>query len=318
MLKPEFLDQHPGKAVEALAGRDRGRRPGAPRSARPGARRAQAQGRCARPRLSTRRCCSTAARSSCGALQARPAQLQRVRREARVQGRAHAGAGQLPRRAPRPADLRGHVDAGRLPECLVESGAEILIVINGSPYEMDKTDVRLQLGRRPGDRDRPAADLRQPGRRPGRAGVRRRVLRARRRLQPAAQLPACSRRPSPRPTGSGARTMSGRCADAASDAAGERPWSRSTRRCMLGLRDYVDKNGFPGVVLGCRAASIRRSRRRSRSTPWAPERVHCVMMPSPYTSQESLEDAAEAPAPARRPARRDRHRTGHAKPSRPC
>ena len=32
-----------------------------------------------------------------------------------------------------------------VPECLMESGAEILIVPNGSPYEMDKTDERLQL-----------------------------------------------------------------------------------------------------------------------------------------------------------------------------
>src|SRR3546814_6759270 len=30
-------------------------------------------------------------------------------------------------------------------ECLEESGAEILIVINGSPYELNKTEERIQL-----------------------------------------------------------------------------------------------------------------------------------------------------------------------------
>src|SRR3546814_16922322 len=30
-------------------------------------------------------------------------------------------------------------------ECLEESGAEILIVINGSPYELNKTEERSQL-----------------------------------------------------------------------------------------------------------------------------------------------------------------------------
>ena len=34
---------------------------------------------------------------------------------------------------------------GEVSECLEESGAEILVVPNGSPYEMDKTDQRLQL-----------------------------------------------------------------------------------------------------------------------------------------------------------------------------
>ena len=65
------------------------------------------------------------------------------------------------------------------------------------------------------------------------------------------------------------------------------------RACVLGLRDYVDKNGFPGVVLGlsggidsavCAVMSV---------DALGPERVHCVMMPYRYTSEESLRDAAE-------------------------
>jgi NAD+ synthase (glutamine-hydrolysing) len=41
---------------------------------------------------------------------------------------------------------------------------------------------------------------------------------------------------------------------------------------VLGVRDYIGKNGFPGVLLGCRAASTRRWCWRSRSTRWAPTR----------------------------------------------
>ena len=47
--------------------------------------------------------------TSRAALQARAAQLRRLRREARVRAGAAARAGRLPRRAPRPADLRGHL-----------------------------------------------------------------------------------------------------------------------------------------------------------------------------------------------------------------
>ena len=48
------------------------------------------------------------------ALQGRPAELWRVRREARLPGRArHAGAGQFPRRAARHPDLRGHLGRSR-------------------------------------------------------------------------------------------------------------------------------------------------------------------------------------------------------------
>ena len=62
---------------------------------------------------------------------------------------------------------------------------------------------------------------------------------------------------------------------------------------MLGVRDYVDKNGFPGVVIGlsggvdsalCAAIAV---------DALGPERVRCVMLPYRFTSQESLDDAAQ-------------------------
>ncbi|WP_331374483.1 NAD+ synthase [Sinorhizobium chiapasense] len=63
------------------------------------------------------------------------------------------------------------------------------------------------------------------------------------------------------------------------------------RACMLGLRDYVNKNGFKNVVLGlsggidsaiCAALAV---------DALGEERVRTVMLPYRYTSQESLKDA---------------------------
>ena len=73
-------------------------------------------------------------------------------------------------------------------ECIAETGGEILLVPNGSPYEVGKTDVRVQHRRQARDRERPAARLHQPGRRPGRGHLRRRLVRARRRPQLKAKL----------------------------------------------------------------------------------------------------------------------------------
>ena len=56
-----------------------------------------------------------------------------------------------------------------------EAGAELLLVINGSPYEANKDDTRLDAGAPPRGPGRLRAGLPQPGRRPGRAGLRRRL-----------------------------------------------------------------------------------------------------------------------------------------------
>jgi NAD+ synthase len=66
------------------------------------------------------------------------------------------------------------------------------------------------------------------------------------------------------------------------------------RALTLGLRDYVNKNGFPGVILGLSGGIDSALSAAIAVDSLGPERVHCVMMPSPYTSQDSLEDAAEA------------------------
>jgi NAD+ synthase len=65
------------------------------------------------------------------------------------------------------------------------------------------------------------------------------------------------------------------------------------RACLLGFRDYVNKNGFKSVVLGlsggidsaiCAAIAV---------DALGEERVRCIMLPYRYTSDESLKDAAD-------------------------
>ena len=92
--------------------------------------------------------------------------------------RPDAGAG---RRRRRPHGARRSARTSGIPtsaEAMAESGAEILLVPNGSPYFRGKFDVRLNMVGGARGRDRAAAGLPQHGGRPGRPGVRRRLLRA--------------------------------------------------------------------------------------------------------------------------------------------
>ena len=61
---------------------------------------------------------------------------------------------------------------------------------------------------------------------------------------------------------------------------------------MLGVRDYVDKHRFPGVVLGLSGGIDSALTLAIAVDALGADRVHAVMMPSRYTSQMSLEDAA--------------------------
>jgi NAD+ synthetase len=60
---------------------------------------------------------------------------------------------------------------------------------------------------------------------------------------------------------------------------------------MLGVRDYVDKNGFPGVLLGLSGGIDSALTLAIAVDALGRERVRAVMMPSPYTSAMSVEDA---------------------------
>ncbi|MCE2714723.1 MAG: NAD(+) synthase [Acidibacter sp.] len=66
----------------------------------------------------------------------------------------------------------------------------------------------------------------------------------------------------------------------------------SVQALVLGVRDYVDKHGFPGVVLGLSGGIDSALTLMIAVDALGAERVQVVMMPSRYTSDMSVEDAA--------------------------
>jgi NAD+ synthase len=61
---------------------------------------------------------------------------------------------------------------------------------------------------------------------------------------------------------------------------------------VLGLRDYVDKNGFKGVVIGLSGGIDSALCAAMATDALGHDRVRCLMLPFRYTSQQSLDDAA--------------------------
>lgn len=176
-------------------------------------------------------------------------------------------------------------------ECLEETGAEILLVPNGSPFEADKTDVRINLAvARVTETGLPLAYVNQVGGQDelvfdGASFV----VNADRSL--AAQLPAfreCVVLTRWRRQGEGWR-----CYDA---PIAETPEGLEAiyETMVLGLRDYVNKNRFPGVLIGLSGGIDSAITAAVAVDALGSDRVRCVMMPSPYTSQSSLDDAAAA------------------------
>ncbi len=68
-------------------------------------------------------------------------------------------------------------------------------------------------------------------------------------------------------------------------------WEAEYRAAVLALGDYVNKNRFPGVVLGMSGGIDSALTAAIAVDALGPERVWCVMLPSKYTSSDSLEDA---------------------------
>ncbi len=62
---------------------------------------------------------------------------------------------------------------------------------------------------------------------------------------------------------------------------------------VLGLKDYINKNGFKGVIIGMSGGIDSALTACIATDALGSEKVHCVMMPSIYTSNESLTDAKE-------------------------
>lgn len=69
----------------------------------------------------------------------------------------------------------------------------------------------------------------------------------------------------------------------------EAPWLA----CVLGLRDYVHKNGFKQVVLGLSGGIDSAVVAAMAVDALGPENVHCIMLPYRYTSEASLKDAKD-------------------------
>jgi NAD+ synthase len=174
-------------------------------------------------------------------------------------------------------------------ETLAETGAELFVVPNGSPYWRDKADVRLNVTvARVAEAGLPLIYVNQVG------GQDELVfdgasfaLNADRSI--AFQLPAFQEAMLITQWSRG--NDGWRCAQGPLAAADD-PDRADYAACMLGLRDYVEKNRFGGVVLGlsggvdsalCAALAV---------DALGAERVRCVMLPFRFTSRESIEDAA--------------------------
>ncbi len=65
---------------------------------------------------------------------------------------------------------------------------------------------------------------------------------------------------------------------------------------VLGLRDYVNKNGFPGVVLGLSGGIDSGITAAIAADALGADKVFTVRLPSPYTSDDSIEDAEQLAA----------------------
>jgi len=175
-------------------------------------------------------------------------------------------------------------------ECLSETGGEILLVPNGSPYWRGKTEHRLNIAvARVVESGLPLIYLNMVGGQDelvfdGASFV----LNADRSV--GAQLPAF--RETIAMTRWRRENGTWRCTGEQSAAAVDEGDKADYAACVLGLRDYVEKNGFKGVVLGLSGGIDSAICAAMAADALGPSRVRCVMLPYRFTSQESLDDAA--------------------------
>ena len=72
-----------------------------------------------------------------------------------------------------------------------------------------------------------------------------------------------------------------------------RIWEADYRACVLSLRDYLAKTGFKKVLLGLSGGIDSAIVATIAADAIGPQNVRCVMLPSEFTSQHSLDDATE-------------------------
>ncbi|MFD1252685.1 NAD+ synthase [Devosia equisanguinis] len=200
---------------------------------------------------------------------------------------------------PQPVDIKGVPvgipiceDIWHRPVCehLAMRGAEIMLCPNGSPYWTDKQHVRKDLVRaRVGEDDVPLIYLNQVG------GQDELVFDgASFAMEPGGKLVVQGKSfetdfiVSDWSRGENGWTCTnGRVEDLTSVE--EAPW----RAAVLGLRDYVQKNGFRDVVLGLSGGIDSAVVAAMAVDAFGPEKVHCIMLPYRYTSEDSLRDAKD-------------------------
>ncbi len=173
-------------------------------------------------------------------------------------------------------------------ECLAETGAEILIVPNGSPYWADRVEERIQVEvARVVETGLPLVYVNQMGGQDelifdGASFA----LEADRTL--SIQLPQFEEAVATFTWKREGETW--KCVDGtrvATPGLAEAQW----RACVMGLRDYVTKNGFPGVILGLSGGIDSAICAAMAVDALGADKVRCVMLPYRYTASESLEDA---------------------------
>ncbi len=175
-------------------------------------------------------------------------------------------------------------------ETLAETGAEILLSPNGSPFERNKDDVRLNLAvARVTETGLPLVYLNQIGGQDelvfdGASFV----LNADRSL--ALQMPMFEEALAMTEWNKGSNGWVMTKGDIARLPEHE---EETWKACVLGLRDYVLKNRFPGIVLGMSGGIDSAVVAAMAVDALGADKVHCVMLPYVYTSQDSLVDAEE-------------------------
>jgi NAD+ synthase len=176
---------------------------------------------------------------------------------------------------------------------LARQGAQILLVPNGSPFEAEKFDQRLELvSRRVSESGLPLAYVNQIG------GQDELVFDGGSFVMnidgSLAQLLPFWREE--------LTVTHWTCSDGRYRCEGDAQWSAEPRlvdvysAMMIGLRDYARKNGFPGVALGLSGGIDSALTAAVAVDALGPERVRGVRLPSRFTSAASQNDAAESAA----------------------
>jgi len=177
-----------------------------------------------------------------------------------------------------------------VPRALADAGAQLLIVPNGSPFEVDKFDQRLALARQRVSETRlPLVYVNQVGGQDelvfdGGSFV----LNADGSM--ARMLPRWEEATS---TTTWTFRDCGAVADDVTEWTGDCRLESMYQAMMLGLRDYLRKNGFPGVVLGLSGGIDSALTAAVAVDALGPHRVRGVRLPSRFTTASSQDDAAE-------------------------